>query len=92
VFNAVREEIRASGDKAVNLQHVFTLLSLALAGDALVLARQALVGGDARQRGTALEYLQNVLPEPLRSELVTHLESNLASAVPDDPFSVLPPE
>jgi hypothetical protein len=39
----------------------------------LALARQALASDDLRQRGTALEYLQNVLPEPLRSELITRL-------------------
>ena len=31
--------------------------------------------GDAMQRGTALEYLHSTLPEPLRTEFVSHLES-----------------
>jgi AAA family ATP:ADP antiporter len=90
VFAAVREEIKLSADKPIDLQHVFALLSLALTGDALGLARHALMGGDERQRGTALEYLQNVLPEPLRSELVRHLESHDGRVQASEPFSILP--
>jgi len=90
VFDAVRQEIRLSPGTPIDLQHVFALLSLALAADALSLARQALMGVDARQRGTALEYLQNVLPEPLRSELVSHLESHDGRTAHSDPVSILP--
>jgi AAA family ATP:ADP antiporter len=90
VFAAVRAEIQLSAGRPIDLQHVFALLSLALAGDALWLARHALMVGDERQRGTALEYLQNVLPEPLRSELVKHLESHDTRTQPSDPFSILP--
>ena len=52
-----------------NLQHVFTLLSLALGRDAIVLSLRALSSQDANLRGTALEYLHNVLPEPVREPL-----------------------
>ena len=52
-----------------NLQHVFTLLSLALGRDAIVLSLRALSSEDANLRGTALEYLHNVLPEPVREPL-----------------------
>jgi len=52
-----------------NLQHVFTLLSLALDRDAIVLSLRALSSQDANLRGTALEYLHNVLPERIREPL-----------------------
>ena len=52
-----------------NLQHVFTLLSLALDRDAIVLSLRALSSQDANLRGTALEYLHNVLPEQIREPL-----------------------
>ncbi len=52
-----------------NLQHVFTLLSLALDGDAIVLSLRALSSHNENLRGTSLEYLHNVLPEPIRDTL-----------------------
>jgi hypothetical protein len=52
-----------------NLQHVFTLLSLALDRDAIVLSLRALSSQDTNLRGTALEYLHNVLPERVREPL-----------------------
>lgn len=52
-----------------SLQHVFTLLSLVLDGDALQLALAGVVSDEASQRGTALEYLENVLPTEVREAL-----------------------
>ena len=52
-----------------NLQHVFTLLSLALDGDAIVLSLRALSSENANLRGTSLEYLHNVLPDGVRDSL-----------------------
>ncbi|MEM8607923.1 MAG: Npt1/Npt2 family nucleotide transporter [Myxococcota bacterium] len=51
------------------LTHVFTLLGLVLDREAVMLARRALVGSDTRLRGTALEYLENVLPDGIRTKL-----------------------
>ena len=48
---------------------MFTLLSLALDRDAIVLSLRALSSQDANLRGTALEYLHNVLPERIRDPL-----------------------
>jgi hypothetical protein len=79
VFELVRSELRGSGPEAVSLQHVLTILSLVLDRDALRLSREALSSGDARQRGTALEYLHSTLPEPLRGEMVAWLETRDAS-------------
>lgn len=56
-----------------SLEHVFTLLSLSLDRDALMLSRQALASSDRNLRGTALEYLENVLPEKVKSKLWPHL-------------------
>ncbi|MGQ0656873.1 MAG: Npt1/Npt2 family nucleotide transporter [Chromatiales bacterium] len=52
-----------------SLQHVFTVLSLALDREALPLAMQGVVSEDAAQRGTALEYLENVLPAEVREPM-----------------------
>ena len=56
-----------------SLEHVFTLLSLTFDRDALLLSKQALYSSDRNLRGTALEYLENVLPEQVKSKLWPHL-------------------
>lgn len=52
-----------------SLAHVYTLLLLVLDREAVALSVRALSGGDAVMRGTALEYLENVLPEDVRRAL-----------------------
>jgi hypothetical protein len=52
-----------------DLDHVFTLLSLALEGNGLQMARRALEDPDRGVRGTAFEYLTNVLPPRIREPL-----------------------
>ena len=85
VFELVRHEVRASANEAGLLSHVFALLSLALDRDALRLAREALASTDARQRGTALEYLNNTLPEPVRSELAAAIAARYSQEPPAKP-------
>jgi len=69
----------ASDEEDVNpqfnrgLEHVFTLLALTLDPDAVRLTMQAAFSKDLNLRGTALEYLENVLPGYLYNELLTHL-------------------
>ena len=75
VFELVHRELRAGPPSAAGVTHVLTLLGLALDREALRLTRQALGSTDARQRGTALEYLHSTLAEPLRSELTLWLEA-----------------
>lgn len=58
---------------SLSLDHVFTLLGLVLDRDALQLSLQALSSDNRNLRGTALEYLDNVLPEDLRRRLWRHL-------------------
>ncbi len=48
------------------LDHVFTMVALHIARDQLQMAYAALQDDDVRQRGTALEYLQTILPADLR--------------------------
>lgn len=68
VFAAVRRELTDTTE-GVDLDHIFTLLSLALEREPLQIALQAVRGSDRALRGTALEYLENVLPEGLRLAL-----------------------
>jgi hypothetical protein len=77
VFAAARRElaslpaepVRSHGREARVLEHVFTLLALALPRAPLQVSYLALTGDDAALRGTALEYLENVLPDDLREAL-----------------------
>jgi hypothetical protein len=48
------------------LEHIFTILALLLDREPLRLAFRALHHEDGRHRGTALEYLQTVMPSELR--------------------------
>jgi hypothetical protein len=68
VFAAVRAEVKAARG-SLELDHVFTLLSLTLEREPLQIALHALRGTDRALRGTALEYLENVLPDDLRKDL-----------------------
>ncbi len=63
---------RTSDDLARGLAHIFTLLSLVLEREPLTMAYRALRSDDGALRGTALEYLEVVLPTGLR-EAITPL-------------------
>jgi hypothetical protein len=65
---AAREIGRLTG-RGARLEHVFAVLSLALDGEPVELAFRALQGHDSALRGTALEYLDHVLPPPIRGAL-----------------------
>jgi hypothetical protein len=71
------DDVDAEGMPQTALQrglgHVFALLGLALDREPLQIARWAVTGGDPALRGTALEYLENVLPEEVRGALWPHL-------------------
>ena len=51
------------------LDHVFTVVALHVGREPLQMAYRALHNDDARQRGTALEYLQTILPADFRDAL-----------------------
>lgn len=57
-----------------SLAHVFTLLSLVLPREPLQIAFRGLQTDDPHLRGTALEYLDSVLPAPIRQRLWPFLE------------------
>jgi hypothetical protein len=57
-----------------SLEHVFTLLALILPREPLRLAYHGLHTDDRHLRGTALEYLESVLPERVREKLWRFLE------------------
>ena len=56
-----------------SLAHVFTLLSLVLPRQPLNIAFGSLTTGDTQLRGTALEYLENVLPAGVKQALWPYL-------------------
>jgi len=62
--------VRASA----SLEHVFAVLSLALAHRPLRIAFRGVSGDDPMSRGLALEYLESVLPSDIRDRLWPFLE------------------
>lgn len=60
-----------------SVEHVFTLLSLGYDAEPLRLALYALGGDDRQMRGTALEYLDTLLPEDIRSALFPMLDARV---------------
>ncbi|MBI5537025.1 MAG: hypothetical protein HY898_30165 [Deltaproteobacteria bacterium] len=63
---------RHHGDR--RLEFVFRLLALVHDRDPVCLAWKALRTGDRALQGTALEYLENVLPRDVRDALLVHLD------------------
>ncbi|MEE8349196.1 MAG: Npt1/Npt2 family nucleotide transporter [Acidobacteriota bacterium] len=59
-----------------SLEHVFNLLSLALPREPLKIALRGLYTDDISLRGTALEYLESILPGPIREGLWLFLEDD----------------
>ena len=59
-----------------SLAHVFTMLSLVLPPEPLQIALRGLHTGDEHLRGTALEYLESILPPAIREPLWPFLEDH----------------
>jgi AAA family ATP:ADP antiporter len=57
-----------------SMEHVFTMLSLVLPPAPLKIAYRGLYTDDDQLRGTALEYLENALPDTIRRRLWPFLE------------------
>lgn len=70
------ELVRDRADRS--LEHVFTLLSLVLPQKELRIAFRGLHTDDPQLRGSALEYLEHVLPTEIRRPLWPHLEPERA--------------
>jgi hypothetical protein len=60
----------------LSLEHVFTMLSLVLDPQPLLTAYKGLLTEDLRLRGTALEYLESVLPRRVRESLWPFLDDS----------------
>jgi HEAT repeat protein len=69
MFAVAAREIAGLHRSGARLEHVFAVLSLALDGEPVEIAFRALQGRDAALRGTALEYLDHVLPAAIRNGL-----------------------
>lgn len=63
-----------------SLSHVFTLLSFVLPKEPLLIAFRGLHTADQNLRGTALEYLEGVLPHEIRQRLWPFLEDRRPAA------------
>jgi hypothetical protein len=68
---------------------VFTLLSLAVEREPLQIAYWAVLGVDPGLRGTALEYLENVLPDDVRRALWPHIGARARPSRPIRPRQLL---
>jgi len=65
----VERELEAQGEAHLVREHVFNLLALALEREPVRIAARSFTTEDAYVRGTALEYLETVLPARLFSAL-----------------------
>jgi HEAT repeat protein len=74
MVTAALREIAQGIHAGRSLDHVFSILSLGFEQE-LEIALRALRSSDAALRGTALEYLDNVLPDAVRKGLWPHLGS-----------------
>lgn len=59
-----------------SLQHVFTLLSFAFPREPLQIAFRGVHMEDPQLRGTALEYLDSILPDDIQEKLFPYLEGH----------------
>ena len=70
----VDEFVRSRANQS--LAHVFTALSLVLPAEPLQIALRGLHADDTHLRGTALEYLESILPPMIRDPLWPFLEDH----------------
>jgi len=72
-----------------SLTHVFTLLSLVYPKEAVRLAFRGLHAGDPMARGTALEYVESILPPDIWGSLRTFLDDDRPAKPPRPSETVL---
>jgi hypothetical protein len=68
-----------------SLEHVFTLLALVLPKEPLKISYLGLLTKDQNLRGTALEYLESVLPANIRSALWPYLDDERSTSPAQKP-------
>ena len=76
---ATEDDVRSPS----NLEHVFRVLALVLPAEPLRIALHAVQTDDPSLRGTALEYLESILPADVRVQLWPLLEGGEAAPPPD---------
>lgn len=79
-WSLVDDRLRARCNRS--LEHVFTLLCLVLPSEPLRVAFRGLHTEDEALRGTALEYLESVLPDRVRDALWPFIEPARPPAIP----------
>jgi hypothetical protein len=80
VLEVAEHELTRDEDDRVVSEHVFNLLALALEREPLRIAALAFDSGNMYLRGTALEYLETVLPARIYSALVPRLRASVSPA------------
>ena len=79
ILEAVERELKLKegrvGDDDAVREHVFNLLALVLEREPVLIASRAFDSGDMYVRGTALEYLETVLPPGIFTALVPRLSA-----------------
>jgi hypothetical protein len=78
VLEAVGRELKGPDDEGAVREHVFNLLALVLEREPVRIAALAFDSGDMYLRGTALEYLETVLPPGVFAALVPRLSTSPA--------------
>jgi hypothetical protein len=82
VVDLVLRELGTNPLSLDSSDHVFNLLVIGTGRDSLELVRQGVRSHDQKLRGTALEYLDSLLPESLRRPMLGALSSTLDLPVP----------
>jgi hypothetical protein len=86
-LSAVERELSNADDHDRIHEHVFNLLGLALEREPVRISALAFESDDAYLRGTALEYLETVLPTRIYSALLPHLAAKSTPALKGTPAS-----
>jgi hypothetical protein len=86
-LSAVERELSNADDHDRIHEHVFNLLGLALEREPVHISALAFESDDAYLRGTALEYLETVLPTRIYSALLPHLAAKSTPALKGTPAS-----
>jgi len=84
IYELVLSEVAHGPLDRATIDHVFALLALTLHRGSLELARQGVLSEDRKLRGTALEYLESLLPETVRTPLVAALADHAGPREPSE--------
>jgi hypothetical protein len=74
VYSLALRELEQGAPSTGVVDHVFALLSLCTPRQSVDLVRQGLASENHKLRGIALEYLESLLPDGVRMELVARLD------------------